>query len=176
MIDHNYLRMMTRYNKWQNTAVYAAADRLSDADRRLDRGAFFGTIHATLAHLLWADRIWMSRFDLGPPPGGSIKDSASFIDDWAALTTARHAMDQMMLEWSDNYAPGAVLGNLDWYSGAAGRNVSAPLGVVLPHIFNHQTHHRGQIHAMLTAAGCQTADTDLFLMPPADWLGFDPRA
>ncbi len=129
MIDNRFVQMMARYNGWQNRAAYAAADTLTDAERRLDRGAFFTSIHATLSHLLWADRIWLSRFDRCP-----------------------------------------------WYSGAAGRNVSAPLGIVLPHIFNHQTHHRGQVHAMLTAAGCRTEDTDLFLMPPADWLGFDPRS
>ncbi|KTE34020.1 MULTISPECIES: DinB family protein [unclassified Sphingopyxis] len=175
MIDNRYLRTMTRYNKWQNREAYAAAGMLSDDERRLGRGAFFGSIHATLSHLLWADRIWFSRFDLCPPPGGSIKDSASFAGDWSALTADRQAMDAMLVEWSDGFPAGPISGDLQWYSGAAGREVTAPLGVVLTQIFNHQTHHRGQVHAMLTAAGCRTADTDLFLMPPADWLGFDPR-
>lgn len=176
MIDSRYLRMMARYNKWQNGAIFGAAKGLPDTERRLQRGAFFGSIHATCSHLLWADSIWLSRFQLCPPPGGSIGQSISFVEDWDALQAARVAMDDIFVDWSDTFASGPVSGNLNWYSGAAGRDVTAPLGVVLPHIFNHQTHHRGQIHAMLTAAGCQTADTDLFLMPPADWLGFDPRA
>lgn len=176
MIDNRYLRTMTRYNKWQNGNIFVTADALGDDERRRDRGAFFGSIHATLSHLLWADRIWFSRFTLCSPPGGSIKDSATFADDWAGLTTDRRAMDQMLVQWSDDFAVGPISGDLSWYSGAAGRDVTAPLGVVLVQIFNHQTHHRGQVHAMLTAAGCKTADTDVFLMPPADWLGFDPRA
>ena len=61
MIDVHYVRCMARYNRWQNENLYGAADTLSDAERRGDRGAFFGSIHATLNHLLWADRIWMSR-------------------------------------------------------------------------------------------------------------------
>lgn len=176
MIDSRYLRMMSRYNKWQNVAIFAAADTLPEEARHLERGAFFGSIHATCSHLLWADSIWLSRFQLCPPPGGSIGESAGFATDWEALKADRISMDQMMVDWSDAFDSGPISGNLNWYSGAAGRDVTVPLGVVLPHIFNHQTHHRGQVHAMLTAAGCKTTDTDLFLMPPADWLGFDPRA
>jgi uncharacterized damage-inducible protein DinB len=62
-----------------------------------------------------------------------------------------------------------VEGNLKWFSGSVGREVEAPLAVLLPHIFNHQIHHRGQAHAMVTAAGGVTADTDLFLMPREFW-------
>lgn len=175
MIDHWFLRMMARYNRWQNRAIYDAADTLDDEARRADRGAFFGSIHATLSHLAWADRIWFSRFQRCTPPGGSIRESAHFIERWDALKAEREALDAMIVEWSDGFAEGPVTGNLDWYSGAVGRDVSAPLGIVLPHIFNHQTHHRGQVHAMLTAAGAATDDTDLFLMPPADWQAFDFR-
>ncbi len=60
MIDAAYVQRMARYNRWQNENLYAVADRLSDAERRRDRGAFFGSIHATLSHLLWADCTWMS--------------------------------------------------------------------------------------------------------------------
>ena len=176
MIDNRFVQMMARYNGWQNRAAYAAADTLTDAERRLGRGAFFGSIHATLSHLLWADRIWLSRFDRCPPPDCPGKESGGFVADWDDLKAQRTAMDTLILAWADAMAPGAVAGDLDWYSGAAGRNISAPLGIVLPHICNHQTHHRGQVHAMLTAAGCRTEDTDLFLMPTADWLGFDPRS
>ena len=62
MIDRAYVQLMARYNRWQNENLYGAADRLSDAERRRERGAFFGSIHKTLSHLLWADNIQMSRF------------------------------------------------------------------------------------------------------------------
>ena len=75
MIDPTYAQRMARYNRWQNANLYAAADTLSDDERRRERGAFFGSIHQTLSHLLWADRIWMSRFTDVPSPGASIPES-----------------------------------------------------------------------------------------------------
>ena len=62
MIDPAYVQRMARYNRWQNANLYGVADTLSDEERRRERGAFFGSIHKTLSHLLWADQIWMSRF------------------------------------------------------------------------------------------------------------------
>ena len=174
MIDNHYVRMMARYNRWQNRVAFMAAHGLDDAQRRADRGAFFGSIHRTLAHLLWADRIWFSRFDQCPPPGVPLAESGGFVTEWTDLTAQRTAMDGVILAWADDHTAGPVGGALTWFSGVAGREVTAPLGVVIPHIFNHQTHHRGQVHAMLTAAGATTQDSDLFLMPPADWGGVSP--
>ena len=62
MITPAHAHMMARYNRWQNRSLYAAVVTLSDAQRREDKGAFFGSLHKTLAHILWADRVWMSRF------------------------------------------------------------------------------------------------------------------
>lgn len=160
---------MARYNRWQNRAMYASAGSLDDTARRMERGAFWGSIHGTCAHLYWADRIWLSRFDLVEKPAVGLKESAGYVDDWTELTGLRAALDDRLIDWCDAYAPGPVEGTLTWYSGAAGREVTAPLSVILPHIFNHQTHHRGQLSAMLTAAGAATQDTDLFLMPRELW-------
>ena len=74
MIDHGYVQRMARYNRWQNENLYGVADALSDAERRRERGAFFGSIHATFSHLLWADQIWMSRLAGSPRPEGGIPD------------------------------------------------------------------------------------------------------
>ena len=169
MIENSYPATMARYGRWQNGALFASAETLSDADRRADRGAFWRSIHGTLSHLYWADRIWLSRFDLVDPPGVPLRESAGFVEDWAELKEKRGALDDLTVDWSDRFAPGTVTGSLKWYSGAAGRDVEAPLGVVLTHFFNHQTHHRGQAHALLTAAGATTQDTDLFLMPRELW-------
>lgn len=173
MITHAYLRMMAHYNAWQNVELFAAAGRLSEAQRREARGAFWGSIHGTLSHLYWADRIWLSRFGVAEKPSVGGKDSATFVEDWAELGTLRGELDDRIVEWADAYPPGLVEGRIRWFSGVLGRETEAPLGVILPHIFNHQTHHRGQAHALITAAGGTTADTDLFLMPaelwPADW-------
>src|SRR5262249_61941899 len=77
MIDVAYVQRLTRYNRWQNESLYGVADTLSDAERKRARGAFFGSIHATLNHLLWADRIWLSRLAGTPRPEGCIPESAS---------------------------------------------------------------------------------------------------
>ena len=75
MVNPAYAQRMARYNRWQNDNLYTTADRLSDAERRLDRGAFFKSIHGTLSHILWGDGQWMSRFEQQERPSGSIQRS-----------------------------------------------------------------------------------------------------
>ena len=75
MIDRQFVERMARYNRWQNRNLYDSADRLSDEERARERGAFFGSIHGTLDHLLWGDRIWMHRFAGTQKPAGGIKES-----------------------------------------------------------------------------------------------------
>ena len=154
---------MARYNAWQNRSMLAAAETLEPEAREADLGAFFGSIRATLSHLLWADRMWMSRLSDWERPAGGISDSPSHETDWARLREARAAADEGIVSWADG--AGALDGPLSWWSGAAGREVTRPRGLCALHMFNHQTHHRGQVHAMLTAAGARPGDTDLFLMP-----------
>jgi uncharacterized damage-inducible protein DinB len=154
--------MMCRYNAEMNRRLYAAAARLDDAGRKRDRGAFFGSIHATLNHLLWGDRTWMSRFDGWEKPGGGIRDGLSLHDDFAGLAAARVETDARLIGWAERLDPAWLEGDLTWFSGATQREVSRPRAVLVSHMINHQTHHRGQVHAMLTAAGERTGDTDLF--------------
>ena len=102
MIDPGYVRRLARYNRWQNDNLYGVADTLSDAERRRERGAFFGSIHATLNHLLWADRIWMSRLAGTPRPTGGIPESVSLHGDWNELKRERAAFDRTMLDWAND--------------------------------------------------------------------------
>lgn len=147
-----YLKVMARYNLWQNANLTTAAGTLTDAARQADRGAFFGSIERTFSHLFWADQAWLSHFTGTPPPGGGIEDSLDLINDWAGFVAARSALDRLILTWADEAGP------------EAGRALN-PAFVI--QFFNHQTHHRGQIHAMLTAAGLSTEDTDIHKMPKA---------
>lgn len=165
MISADYVQKMAGYNAWQNRSLYAAADGLSDAERRRDRGAFFGSLHATLNHLLWADRIWMSRFsDLDPPPGG-VETSPNCYPDWAAMAKARPELDSAIVDWSKSVDQDWLAGETTWFSTIMKRMSTKPTALVVVHFFNHQTHHRGQVHAMLTAAGAKPEDTDLVMMP-----------
>ncbi|HVG51719.1 MAG TPA: DinB family protein [Xanthobacteraceae bacterium] len=165
MIDAAYVQRMARYNRWQNVNLYTVADRLSDAERRQDRGAFFGSIHATLNHLLWADRTWMARFAAWPKPDGGIPQSVSLFPDWGNLKQERTESDARLVAWSDDVDPAWITGDMTWFSGAISREVTKPRWELVTHFFNHQTHHRGQVHAMLTQAGGKPHDTDLFVMP-----------
>src|SRR5947208_14313581 len=131
MIDPGYVRGMARYNRWQNQNLYGTADGLSDSERKRDRGAFFGSIHATLNHLLWADRIWMSRLAGTPRPPGGIPESASLISDWSELKHQRAAFDAVMLDWADRLDVAALAGELTWFSGAIGAEVRRPIWVLV---------------------------------------------
>ena len=165
MIDRAYVQRMARYNRWQNENLYGAADRLSDDERRRERGAFFGSIHKTLSHLLWGDRVWMSRFaDVARPEVG-IPGSVTLYADWDHLKSERAAFDQKILDWSDTVDDTWLAADQTFFSAATNREWTRPRWALVTHMFNHQTHHRGQVHCMLTQAGGKPSDTDLPVMP-----------
>lgn len=161
MITADYVRTMAAYNAEMNRRIYGAALRLSDADRRADRGAFWRSIHGTLSHLYWGDATWLARFALGEPPAAPIAESDRMAADFDDLWTLRQALDAELIGWAATLAPDALDGDLAWWSAAAGRDMRRPRSLCMVQIFNHQTHHRGQVHAMLTAAGEATGATDL---------------
>jgi len=165
MIGKDYMRKMARYNRWQNENLYGAAEGLSDAERKRKRGAFFGSIHGTLNHLLWGDRAWMSRFAGTPKVTVGIKGSTGLYPNWEELKRERAQLDQTIIDWAEALDPQWLAGEITWFSGATQRELTMPKWVLVTHFFNHQTHHRGQVHAMLTAAGAKPGDTDLPFMP-----------
>jgi uncharacterized damage-inducible protein DinB len=167
MISPAFVAMMAAYNAEMNRRVYDAAWRLADDERRLPRGAFWGTIHGTLCHILWGDRMWMSRFDGWEKPAIAIKDSATLFADFDELRRARVEADEKISAWAAHISESWLGADLVWHSAAAGREIRAPRSLLVTHFFNHQTHHRGQAHALITAAGEKTGDTDLFLIVDA---------
>ena len=166
MIGSAHVQTMAAYNKWQNESLYGAADTLDDSARRSDRGAFFGSIHGTLNHLLWGDRTWMNRFaGTAKPAQSNFTKSVEEGGDWQDLKAARSEMNQLIIDWALGLKNETLEGDLTWFSSAMQADFSKPLWILVTHFFNHQTHHRGQVHAMLTAAGAKPDDTDLFIMP-----------
>jgi uncharacterized damage-inducible protein DinB len=164
MITPAWVRMMAAYNAEMNRRLYAAAARLSDAERKQDRGAFWGSIHGTFCHLLWGDRMWMSRFAGWPRPAQAMGESAALEAEFSALAAARRDADAGIAAWAGTVDPAWLGGTMCWFSGAAQRDVTASTALLVTHFFNHQTHHRGQAHALLSACGERTGDTDLFLI------------
>ncbi|MGF1618998.1 MAG: DinB family protein [Rhodomicrobiaceae bacterium] len=164
MIGVDYARTMARYNAWQNRSLYREADRLTDEKRREDRGAFFRSIHGTLAHILWGDMMWMARLDGWEKPAVGPADGETWME-WGTLKAERADADRKILDWAGKLDDADLTGDLTWYSGVYKRNASKPKWIVIAHFYNHQTHHRGQAHALLTSFGMTPDATDLGFMP-----------
>lgn len=165
MITPAYCQTMARYNAWQNKGLRKTIEAMDEDALHHDHGAFFGSILGTLNHLLWADQLWMGRFDGGAFPGGGIADSTTLHATAAAWSLARFQTDARISLWADGLHSVDLVGDVTWYSGAMQRDMVKSKMLCVVHLFNHQTHHRGQVHAMLTAAGYKPADTDLPFMP-----------
>jgi uncharacterized damage-inducible protein DinB len=167
MVNPSFVRTMAAYNAEINRRLYEASARIPDAARRENRGAFWGSLHGTLCHLVWGDLMWMSRFDAWPKPATTIKDSAGMIEDFGELCRIRAEADEKISDWAGRITDAWLAEDETWFSQAAQQELSKPRGFLVTHFFNHQTHHRGQAHALITACGEKTGDTDLFLVVPS---------
>ncbi len=168
MITPAYCQTMARYNAWQNEELGTSMATLSDEDLRAGRGAFFGSIFKTVNHLLWGDTLWISRFDggLGPAQTDLTKtDTTDTTQDLAQWLKERAAADARFVAWADGVSQTDIQGDLTWFSGSIQSDISKPRALCIVQMFNHQTHHRGQVHAMLGAAGAPMYTTDLPFMP-----------
>lgn len=164
MITPDFARAMARYNRWQNGSLTVAADGLTHEERWRDRGAFFGSIVATLNHILGADRVWLAR--LSGDDASAIRAAHPHTDRpaaWPDYVAERRSVDAAIVEWADGLTASDMDRQIAWMRG--GQPVVTGFGFNVVHMFNHQTHHRGQVHAMLTAAGAQPEPTDLPVMP-----------
>ena len=165
MITRDTVRHLARYNRWQNTQMLAAMEKLPHEALIADRGAFFGSILGTANHLLWGDGIWMHRFAGTPKPAGGIKDSPNLHPTLATWSAERFRLDGRIAVWANIISSFALAGDMTFFSSVLNRETTKPIAPMVLHMFNHQTHHRGQIHAMLTAAGVEAPVSDLFFMP-----------
>jgi len=157
-----HFRTMAAYNRWANRRLYDAASRLSDEDYRADRGAFFRSVHGTLNHILVADRIWLSRIT----GRGEVPEALDTIlyDRLADLTVAREAEDERITTLVGRLDTAALAQPLA-YRTLKGVEFTNPVGALLAHLFNHQTHHRGQVTTLLKQAGIDPGVTDIAWAP-----------
>ncbi len=140
-------KQFAAYNKWANARLYAAALDLSEPSYRLHIGVFFGGLHGTLNHLLLTDRLWLKRLTgEGDHPN---RLDAIMYEDRMELARARIAEDERLITVIEKYDEAALRG-LHSYRTTSGMPQSQVLGDILMHLFNHQTHHRGQAHACLS--------------------------
>jgi uncharacterized damage-inducible protein DinB len=168
MMSPDWLDASARYNRWMNDKLYGLAATLSDEARKRDRGAFFKSIHGTFNHLLLADRIWLGRFKGVAVPGeflgpGGIRslDQELYVD-FDDLRRERALTDDELSAWVSGLTHERLAAPLVYMR--RGQKLESPLWWSVAHVFNHQTHHRGQITALLTQQGYDPGVTDLFAM------------
>ena len=159
MIAPAYCQLLARYGRWMNERMYAALATVDDQERKRDRGAFFGSIHGTLNHLVWADATWLSRF--GGAPYAEAAYGADLFEDFASLSAARESTDRAVLHWAGQVTPSWLDSALEYRSAADGRRRQLPAWVAAAHMFNHATQHRGQVHPLLTQVPYDPPPLDL---------------
>jgi uncharacterized damage-inducible protein DinB len=153
-----HFRMLARYNFLSNRRLYEACVRLGDAERKSERPAFFGSIHGTLNHIMIGDRIWLARF------GGEVVPSTNLdavpYEDFGELWRARQREDERIGAFASGLST-EYLGGALRYINNEGKTYEDPVRLLVAHLFNHQTHHRGQIHDMLSQTDVSPPVLDL---------------
>ena len=165
MIDAEHCQAFAAYNTWMNEKLYDCAQELSDEARKLDRGAFFRSIHSTLNHVLWSDRLWVNRFTGSKYQTGTI--GVDLYGDFEHLRLARVEIDAELTDWALRVRPEQLAGPLTWIPSGGERDITRPMWLCVTHLFNHQTHHRGQVTTLIKQAGIDPGVTDLAWAPLA---------
>ena len=170
MITNEYIHEMATYARWQNDNVYRCCDEIGPDERKRDRGMFFGSIHNTLDHICVVNRSILTFLNgtlpERNPPGHAV------WPDWEELKSVRLEQDNLLSNGGDEWSEGWLAGKTTKRDPQSADLPAIPRWVMVVQLFNHQTHHRGQVHAMLTAAGVKTDDTDIPFMPEEvpEWL------
>lgn len=157
-MDRRYFQTLARYNRWANARLFGAAARLPADEYLRHRPAFFGSIHATLNHILVADRLWLGRIVEGQAP--PLKLDQILYGDFVGLEVARRAEDERLVHAIGALAESRIAAPFEYLSVAGTRHVQ-PMWQVLAHVFNHQTHHRGQVHDQLSQTVVPPPELDL---------------
>ncbi len=142
-----HFRRLARYNVLANRRLYEACARLGDAERKKRRPAFFGSIHGTLNHVMVGDRIWLARF--AGEEASSTGLGRILYEDFGELREAREAEDARIEAFAAGLDGGSLAGEIR-YVNNDGKELADPVDLLVAHFFNHQTHHRGQVHDMIT--------------------------
>lgn len=158
-----HYQLFAQYNQWMNAKLYEVCDKISDDERKKDRGAFFKSIHMTLNHLLWADRTWLGRFNGKVYQQGKLGEE--LYSDFDALRAERERIDLEIIAWAASLKEEWLSSTVTFRSASYNRDFSLPAIVAVAQMFNHQTHHRGQLTTLLSQMGIDYGATDIPVMP-----------
>jgi len=173
----SHFLLMADYNLWMNARLYDSAAQLSAAELERDRGAFFGSILGTLNHLVVTDIIWLQRFGAHPSNHRSLEPvramptpqslRATLRSDLTSLRALRVELDEIIGRWVRELSADDLAQTLE-YRNTKGIVFNRRFGLLLQHLFNHQTHHRGQTTTLLFQAGVDVGVTDLLTLIPSE--------
>ncbi|MFT5591968.1 MAG: putative damage-inducible protein DinB [Oceanicoccus sp.] len=172
-----HFQTLAKYNARLNQQVLAAASSLSHDQLNEDRGAFFKSILGTLNHILVGDLLWLRRFYLHHGPDNQRFSYLKTLNDYPAVEslnqilfydfeafkTVRFEVDAIIRDWVNTQLSEADLDNTFTYQNIKGESASKNFGEVLSHLFNHQTHHRGQVSTLLSQQGIDIGVTDYLI-------------
>ena len=153
----NYYTVMATYNQWMNQKLYNVCADIPDLDQKSDRGAFFKSIDGTLNHILVGDLIWLGRFTQQPFVA---KLDGELYSNFSELRAERERLDAIIIDWVQNLTPSWLNETLT-YTNSSGFTRTLPHWLLVTHLFNHQTHHRGQLTTLLNQMGYESGVTDL---------------
>ena len=156
-----HFQRMAAYNRWANERIYEAAGKLSPAAFAAPRVGFFPSLSKTLNHILVGDTLWLGRLNGEGSPGVARLDQTLHAE-FTPLQAARAALDQRIIAFVDGLSERRI-GEVLSYRTTTGEALDTPIDQVLTHVFNHQTHHRGQAHAMLSSTEVPPPSIDLIL-------------
>lgn len=163
MIQAKYVHKMATYNRWMNSKIYEVCGELSDAELKMDRGAFFKSIHSTLNHILVGDKLWLGRLTATPFVVNSL--AQELCQNFDELLQERIDTDRVIDEWAHKLTNDTLLKRFEYTTMVDPQKQTKELWLCVTHLFQHQIHHRGQITTMLYQIGKDCGSTDLVSMP-----------
>ena len=162
-----YFQTMSRYNRWMNEKLYRVCDAMPDKLRREDKGAWFKSVHGTLNHILLCDLLWLGRFTHRPFAATSLDQE--LYHDWDEMKAERAKTDDAIDAWLASISDAQLQAPLTFTAISSPQERTMPLWVLMAHLFNHQTHHRGQLTTLMEQLGYDSGVTDLPMMTGAPW-------
>lgn len=163
MITREHCLLMARYNGWMNARLYALCAGQTEVELHEDRGAFFKSIHLTLNHIAYGDLAFLSRFT--GQPSAVPEPGVELFKGFVALRAEREALDARLLDWAASLTHAWLAEPLTYTSKIDGKARTVPKWALVTHLFNHQTHHRGQVTTLLSQMGLDIGTTDIPFMP-----------
>ncbi|KRG68295.1 DinB family protein [Pseudoxanthomonas dokdonensis] len=171
-----HFALLARYNQWMNQKLLEVSASLPAEALSAERGAFFGSILGTFNHLLVADTLWLKRLGASPDHATALQPldaiplparlDQQLFADLAGLAERRQWLDAIIIAWVDGLRGHDLQDGWLVYHDTRGQPHRKSLAGVLAHLFNHQTHHRGQITTLLSQAGADVGVTDLAMLVP----------